>query len=58
MITGETTVKQLIETKRQVTEILKNAGFELAKFRSNVSLGQDEHLDNYGLTDTKVLGLL
>lgn len=58
LITGESTIRQLLETKRQITEILKTAGFELAKFRSNVSLGQDVLPDSYELTDTKILGLL
>ncbi|XP_018369742.1 PREDICTED: uncharacterized protein LOC108765485 [Trachymyrmex cornetzi] len=58
MITGAASVQQLREIKTQVTDILMTAGFELSKFRSNVSLGQDEHLDHYGLTDAKVLGLL
>lgn len=58
MITGAASVQQLREIKTQVTDILMTAGFELSKFRSNVSLGQDECLDHYGLTDAKVLGLL
>jgi len=58
LITGESSILELLETKSQVTNILKTAGFELTKFRSNISLGQDECLDHYGLTDTKVLGLL
>ncbi|XP_018370056.1 PREDICTED: uncharacterized protein LOC108765710 [Trachymyrmex cornetzi] len=57
MITGAASVQQLREIKT-LTDILMTAGFELSKFRSNVSLGQDEHLDHYGLTDAKVLGLL
>ncbi|XP_018396624.1 PREDICTED: uncharacterized protein LOC108774893 [Cyphomyrmex costatus] len=57
MITGAASV-QLHELKTQVTDILKTAGFELSKFRSNVSLDQDECLDHYEITDAKVLGLL
>lgn len=42
MITGESTVEQLLETKTHVTNILKTEGFELTKFRSNATLGQNE----------------
>lgn len=58
MITGESSKQKVLEIKTQVTDILKTAGFELAKFRSNISLDQEECLDDYGLTETRVLGLL
>jgi len=57
LITGES-IKKLCETKTQVSNILQSAGFELAKCRLNVSLGQEDYIDNCGLTGTKVLGLL
>lgn len=58
MITGESSVQQLLDTKTQVTDILKTAGFELAKFRSNVPLRQAGCPDDYKLMEAKVLGLL
>lgn len=58
MITGESRVERLFETKGQVIEILRTAGFELAKFQSNISSGQDECSDNHELTNTRILGLL
>ncbi|XP_018406879.1 PREDICTED: uncharacterized protein LOC108782971 [Cyphomyrmex costatus] len=58
LITGEESVQLLLETKIQISEILKTAGFELAKIRSNTSLCHNEYADNQELTDTKVLGLL
>jgi len=57
-IIGKSSIQEFHETKVQVLNILRIAGFELAKYRSNVSLGQKKCFDNYGLTDTKVLGLL
>ncbi|XP_012234575.1 uncharacterized protein [Linepithema humile] len=58
MITGESSVQELLQTKVQVTDILKTAGFQLTKFYSNASLSQDEHQGDYGLTNTRILGLL
>ncbi|XP_018373062.1 PREDICTED: uncharacterized protein LOC108767595 [Trachymyrmex cornetzi] len=58
MITGESSAQELRRTKRQVTDILKTAGFQLSKFRSNIALDDEECLDDYGLADTKILGLL
>jgi len=58
MITGTSSIDELLETKARVTEILGSAGFELTKFCSNLALDQDKSQDSYGFTDTKILGLL
>lgn len=58
LITGVSSVQELLQTKAQVTDILKTAGFQLTKFYSNASLGQDKHQGNYGFTNTRILELL
>jgi len=39
LITEESSIQELDETKTQVSNILRTAGFELAKYHSTVSLG-------------------
>jgi len=44
-----------LKLKLPVVDVLMTAGFELSKFRSNVSLGQDECLDYYGRNDFGII---
>lgn len=55
MITRDSTPHR---NKNPGSNILKTAGFQLTKFHSNASLGRDEDSNGYGLTNTKILGLL